>query len=238
MRITEGVGVVKTGAEGVSFLSRYMEITYLGHSAFRLKGKTAAVVTDPYDEKCGKWPRDVTADIVTVSHDHSDHNQVGNVRGEVFRVDGPGEYEVKGVSVIGVHTWHDDKEGVQRGPNTVYVIEIDGLRVVHLGDLGHKLSQVQLEEMGPIDVVLVPVGGGYTVDAKVAAEVVRQIDPWVVIPMHYQQVGLDKEVFGLLASVGEFLKEMGKTDVAPVPKFVVSADKLPGELQMVVLERK
>lgn len=209
-----------------------MEITYLGHASFRIKGKTATVVTDPYDEKLGKFPKDVTADIVTVSHQHGDHNAVKSVQGLAFSVQGPGEYEVKGVSIIGVHTWHDEKNGVERGANTVYVIEIDGMRVAHMGDLGHKLSQEQLDDIGPIDVVMVPVGGKYTIDAKGASEVVKQLDPWVVVPMHYKQLNSE------LADVGEFLKEMGKPDVQPMPKFVISADRLPTELQVVVLERK
>jgi len=115
---------------------------------------------------------------------------------------------------------------------------MDGLRLVHLGDLGHKLAQDQLEQMGAIDVVMIPVGGVYTLDAKEAAGVVKQVDPWVVIPMHYQQAGLDAGSFGQLSGVDVFLKEMGKSEVQPVPKLVVSADRLPGELQVVVLERK
>ncbi|TSC84107.1 MAG: hypothetical protein G01um101416_1137 [Microgenomates group bacterium Gr01-1014_16] len=213
-------------------MSRIVEITYLGHSSFRLKGKSAVVVTDPYDEKLAKFPRDIQADIVTVSHDHFDHNSLKNVQCSMFNVQGPGEYEVKGVSIIGVQTWHDEKGGAERGANTVYVIEIDGLRVAHLGDLGHKLAQGQLDEMGPIDVVLVPVGGVYTIDAKIAAEVVKQVDPWVVIPMHYKQLNLE------LAGVEDFLKEMGKPEVQPDPKFVITADRMPTELQVVVLERK
>jgi len=209
-----------------------MEITYLGHSSFRLKGKTATVVTDPYDDKLGMFPRDISADIVTVSHDHFDHNAVDKIQDPGFKIQGPGEYEVKGVSIIGMHTWHDDKNGAERGANTVYVIEIDGLRVAHLGDLGHKLTQEQLDEMGPIDVVLVPVGGVYTIDPATAGAVVRQVDPWAAIPMHYKQLNPE------LAGVEDFLKEMGKPDVVPVPKFVISSDRLPTELQVVVLERK
>ena len=207
-----------------------MEITYLGHSSFKLKGKAADLVTDPFLTKC-------EADLVTVSHNHADHNQISKVSGSPFVIDGGGEYEVKGVSVIGVASWHDDKGGVQRGPNTIYIIEIDGMRVCHLGDLGHKLSDAQLEEIGSVDVVLVPVGGEYTLDAKTAAEVVQQLDPWIIIPMHYQQPGLDAATFGKLAGVDAFLKEMGK-DVTPIPKLVISRDKLPEETQIVVLERK
>ncbi|OGC91878.1 hypothetical protein A2876_03960 [Candidatus Amesbacteria bacterium RIFCSPHIGHO2_01_FULL_48_32b] len=214
-----------------------MEVTYLGHSSFRIKGKTAVIVTDPYDENCGKFPKDVSADIVTVSHDHSDHNNIKSLSSS-FIVHGPGEYEVKGVSIIGVHTWHDEKLGAERGANTVYVIEIDGMRVAHLGDLGHKLSQEQIDEMGPVDVVMVPVGGVYTIDAATAGNVVKQVDPWMVIPMHYQQAGLDSAAFGKLTGVGEFLKEMGKTDVQAIPKLVISVDRLPTEQQVVVLERR
>lgn len=215
-----------------------MEISYLGHSSFKIRGKTATVVTDPYGEMGGKFPKDTTADIVTVSHGHGDHNQKDKVGGNPFVIEGPGEYEVKGVSVIGVFTWHDSEEGRARGANTAYVIEMDGLRLLHLGDLGHKLSEGQVSEIGPIDLVMVPVGGVYTLDAKTAAEVVRQVDPWVVVPMHYQQAGLDPKMFGSLTGVGEFLKEMGKDGVTAVPKLVISADRLPTELQVVVLERK
>ena len=215
-----------------------MDITYLGHSSFKLKGKTTTVVTDPYDEKCGKFPKDVEAEIVTVSHDHGDHNRADLVKSPEFIVKGPGEYEIKGVSVVGIPTWHDDKSGAERGPNTVYVIEMDGLRIAHLGDVGHKLAQEQLDEMGAVDVLLVPTGGKFTIDAKVAAEVVRQVDPWVVIPMHYQQEGLDKKLFEGLAGVGDFLKEMGATAVAGIAKFSISRDRLPQETQVVVLERK
>ena len=215
-----------------------VEIQYLGHSAFRIKGKSCVVVTDPYGAQAGKLPAGVTANIVTVSHDHFDHNEVKSVAGSPFVVNGPGEYEVGGVSIVGIPTWHDDQEGAQRGENTAYVIEMDGLRLVHLGDLGHKLAQDQLEQMGAIDVVMIPVGGVYTLDAKEAAGVVKQVDPWVVIPMHYQQAGLDAGSFGQLSGVDVFLKERGKSEVQPVPKLVVSADRLPGELQVVVLERK
>lgn len=214
-----------------------MEITYLGHSSFKIKGKTATVVTDPYDAKCGKFPKDISADIVSVSHDHTDHNQIKLVEGSPFIVSGPGEYEVKGVSIVGVASWHDDSGGSQRGPNTIYVFEVDGLKVCHLGDLGHKLEEKQLEEIGSIDIAMIPVGGIYTLDVKTAAEVAKAIDPWVIIPMHYQQPGLDGAAFAKLSGVEAFLREMGK-QVAPIPKLVISRDKLPEETQVVVLERK
>lgn len=214
-----------------------MEIVYLGHSSFKIKGKTASVVTDPYNEKCGKFPKDTTADIVTISHHHPDHDQVKFVSGDPFVIDGAGEFEVKGVSVIGVASWHDDKQGELRGNNFVYVIEVDGLRICHLGDLGHKLDEKQLEDIGSIDIALIPVGGEYTLDAKTAVEVTKQLDPWIIIPMHYQQPGLDAATFGKLAGVEVFLKEQGK-EVAPIPKLVITHEKLPEETQTVVLERK
>ncbi len=212
-----------------------MEVIYLGHSSFKIKGKTATVVTDPYDAKCGKFPKDTTADIVSISHHHSDHDQVKLVGGNPFVVDGAGEYEVKGVSVVGVQSWHDDKEGADRGPNIIYVIEIDGLRICHLGDLGHKLTDGQLDEIGSIDIALVPVGGIYTIDAKSAVEVTKQLDPWVIIPMHYQTPQL--KLANQLAGVEMFLKELGK-EVVPVPKLTLTHDKLPEETQIIVLESK
>lgn len=215
-----------------------MDITYLGHASFKLKGKTVSVVTDPFDDSAGKFPKDVDAQIVTITHNHPDHNQVKKVGGSPFVIDGPGEYEVGGVSVVGVPVFHDASNGSERGVNTMYVIEIDGLRIGHLGDLGHKLSQDSIEELGALDVVMVPVGGWYTIDAKTATEVVRQLDPWVVLPMHYQQPGLESKVFEKLTGVDAFLKEMGKTDIVPVSKYSLTAERLPTELQVVVLERR
>jgi L-ascorbate metabolism protein UlaG (beta-lactamase superfamily) len=220
----------------------HVEIAYFGHSSFRLKGRVKAVITDPYGEQVGKYPRDAEADIITVSHDHFDHNAVEKIKGlpsgkpgRPFVIDGPGEYEIGGVSVVGVPAWHDEKSGGERGLNTIYVIEMDGLRIAHMGDLGHKLNDQQLEEIGAIDVVFVPVGGVYTIDAKTAKEVVGQVDPWVIIPMHYKTAD-----FGLkdLGTIDDFLKEMGKTEIVPVAKYSISADRLPEDMQLVVLEKK
>ncbi len=182
-------------------LSIPMDITYLGHSSFKIKGKIASVVTDPYNsDKVGfKFPK-TEADIVTVSHSHDDHNNFGEVVNVKKVVSGPGEYEVNGVSIIGIQTFHDDKKGQERGKNTVYVIEIEGIRLLHLGDLGHKLDEATVKEVGNIDVLFIPVGGTYTIDAKTAVIVQKQIGPSVIIPMHYG----DK-----LAPVEDFLKESG-----------------------------
>lgn len=214
-----------------------MEITWLGHSSFRIKGKTSTVVTDPYDSSVGfKFPK-VEANIVTISHGHADHSNRGGVGGAPRVIDGPGEYEIGGVSIFGIATYHDDKQGSERGPNTVYVITIESVNVCHLGDLGHKLSEEQVGEIGSVDVLLTPVGGVYSLTPALAAEVVSELEPKIVIPMHYQVPGLNSATFGALERVDEFIKEVG---VEPIKdsKFVITKDKIPEEMQVVVLERR
>ncbi|MDP1722475.1 MAG: MBL fold metallo-hydrolase [Candidatus Gottesmanbacteria bacterium] len=214
-----------------------MDITYLGHSSFKLRGKAATVVTDPYGSNIGlTFPKHVEADIVTVSHQHEDHNALRLVEGNPFIVTGPGEYEIKGVGVVGLGVYHDDQKGAKRGKNTIYRIEIDGLSVVHLGDLGHELTAADVDSLDGVDILLVPVGGVYTIDASVAAKIVGEIEPTIVIPMHYNRPGLDQKMFAELSGVDAFLKEMGKTEVSPQPKFSVTRDKLPEEMQVVVLQ--
>lgn len=212
-----------------------MELAWLGQAAFRLKGKSATVVTDPFDSSFTglKWSK-VEADIVTVSHEHQDHNASSQVTDATFIAQGPGEYEIKGIAFTGVSSWHDNKEGAERGKNVIYTFNIDGVRVCHLGDLGqHQLTDQQLEEIGDVDVLLVPVGGTYTINAAEAAKVTAQLEPKVIIPMHYKIEGLKFD----LDTVDHFLKEMGKEDVQPVGKLSVSSDKLPEEAQVVVLEK-
>lgn len=214
-----------------------MDITYLGHSSFKLRGKLATIVTDPFGSTVGiPFPKHTVADIVTISHGHEDHNAAGAVEGNPFVVGGPGEYEVKGVGIVGLGVFHDDAGGTKRGKNTIYRIELDGISIVHVGDLGHELDSSQVDSLDGVDILLVPVGGVYTIDAGQAAKVVHEIGPSVVIPMHYNRSGLDQKIFSSLAGVDAFLKEMGKTDVAPQPKFSVTKDKLPEEMQVVVLQ--
>ena len=215
-----------------------MEIQYLGHSSFRLKGKEVTVITDPYkDQHLGfKFPK-TEADIVTVSHSHQDHNAPELVEGNPFVISGAGEYEIKGVSVFGVQSFHDDQEGEERGKNIIYVFDIEGVKICHLGDLGEELSEAQLEEMGQVDILMVPVGGTVALNAKQANEAVVKIDPWIVIPMHYKAPGMGQE-FNWLAPVEDFLKEMGLSELQAQPKLSVTKDKLPSERQIVLLERK
>jgi L-ascorbate metabolism protein UlaG (beta-lactamase superfamily) len=215
-----------------------MDITFLGHSSFRLKGKTATVVTDPFDsETVGlKFPK-VAADIVTVSHQHKDHNQVDLVKGVKRLVSGPGEYEIMGVSIIGIPTFHDEKKGAKRGKNTIYVYEMDGLRLVHLGDLGHKLREKILGKIGDIDILMVPVGGEYTIGPTEAVEVVRAIEPKIVIPMHYQMPGLNPTTFAKLSSTKPFLAEIGLL-VEKADKLSVKKENIGEESRVILLEKK
>ncbi|MBI5019682.1 MBL fold metallo-hydrolase [Candidatus Gottesmanbacteria bacterium] len=209
-----------------------MEIHPLGHSSFRLRGKQATVVTDPYDAKemSVKFPKHIEADVVTISHDHSDHNAAALVEGKPYVIKGPGEYEIKGISVIGIASFHDEQEGKERGRNTMYRIEVDNVKIAHLGDIGHVLSSVQLDALDGVDVLLIPVGGTYTVDAEKAAQIISDIEPKIVIPMHDARSNKD------LAPLEAFLKKMNKTDAVPVPKLTISRDKLPAVMEVVVLE--
>lgn len=215
-----------------------MEITYLGHSSFKLRGKTVTVVTDPYDASMVgiKFPKHTAADIVTVSHDHSDHNAVDQIEGNPFVVQGAGEYEIKGVEIVGLSVFHDAQKGAERGGNTMYRIKVDGVSIVHLGDLGHTLISDQVDSLDGVDVLIVPVGGVFTIDAVQAAEVVGEVGPLIVIPMHYNRPELQQKTFGKLLPVTAFLKEMGKEGLQPAPKLTISKDKLPEELQVVVLQ--
>lgn len=203
-----------------------MDITYLGHSSFKLRGRAVSLVTDPYDPKTVgfKFPS-VEADIVTVSHDHKDHNQSGLVKGARKVVSGAGEYEIAGVSIIGISQYHDNEKGEKRGKNIIYIYEMDGLRVCHLGDLGHVLSDEIIGQMGGIDILMVPTGGVYTIGPKEAVEVVSQIDPYFVIPMHYQVKGLSQEGFSKLSPVEDFLSNSGLT-VERTQKFIIKKDDI------------
>jgi L-ascorbate metabolism protein UlaG (beta-lactamase superfamily) len=215
-----------------------VEITWLGHSCFRLRDRAATVVTDPYGKDLGLNLVRVRADIVTVSHDADDHNYVKGVKGEFQVLTGPGEYEVSSVFVTGLELRGDRKakKDAAVGPrNTVFLFEFDDLTVCHLGDLNIVPTQAQVEEaLGEVDVLLIPVGGGDTLNASQAAEVVSLLEPHIVIPMHYHVPDSTLK----LDSVTKFLKEMGLDKVAPQEVFKVSRSGLPDETQVVLLELK
>ena len=212
-----------------------MIITWQGHSCFKIQDKTGAdgvtIVTDPFENKIGLRAPNFEADIVTVSHDHYDHNNVKALRGEPFIINTAGEYDVKGIGIKGVESFHDNEQGKERGVNVIYRFEIDGISVSHLGDLGHILDNKQLEVLSGIDILLIPVGGKYTIDAKKAVEVVSQIEPRMVIPMHYKTPNLKIDIDG----VDKFIKEIG---IKPTEeeKLKISKKELPAEdMELVIL---
>jgi L-ascorbate metabolism protein UlaG (beta-lactamase superfamily) len=213
-----------------------MDIYWGGQSLFRIKGKNATLVIDPFDpETVGlKLPKDLASDIVLKTHDHPDHNNIKAIPGEPILVSGPGEYDIKGVAITGVYAPHDDKNGAERGKNTAYNLNMEGLNIVHLGDLGVPLTEEQVQEIGACDILMIPVGGVYTIDAKTATEVVSQLEPRIILPMHYGGLPGFKIP---LEPVENFLKEMGVESVEPQPKLTITKDKLPDEPQVVILNK-
>jgi len=209
-----------------------MEITWLGHSCFRIKGAQATVITDPYSPDLGYSLGKPAAYIVTVSHQHPGHSYVQGIGNQPRVISGPGEYEISGILIIGMATFHDGEGGKKRGKNTVYLIEVDDLVVCHLGDLGHVLSIQQVEEIGNVDVLLVPVGGVSTISANTAAAIVRQLEPKVVIPMHYKTPVLKRE----LETVDRFLKEMGVKDFTSRSRLTLNKTSLPISTQVLLLD--
>jgi L-ascorbate metabolism protein UlaG (beta-lactamase superfamily) len=216
-----------------------MQITWNGHSSFKIITKTPSgevtLITDPFSKEIGfKFPKS-SADIVTVSHDHYDHNNASEISGEPFVITRPGEYEVKGIFVYGFNTFHDEKNGAERGKNTIYTMQLidEGISLAHLGDLGHVLSNKDLENLEKIDILFVPVGGTYSLNAKQAVEVINQIEPRIVIPMHYKTPDLKID----LASVDAFCKELGAC-TEKTSKFKIAKKDLPQEdMKIVVMER-
>ncbi len=209
-----------------------MDIFYLGHSCFRLKGSHASVVTDPYSPGLKELPPKLSADIVTVSHAHPGHAYSQGVGGELHLISRPGEYEIGGVVVLGLPTFHDNAGGSVRGKNIIYLIEIDEISACHLGDLGHTIDSATLEAMGSVDVLFVPVGGVSTIDARLAIEVVRRLEPKVIIPMHYRAKGLDSH----LEPAERFLSEMGIKEITPQSKLSLNKSKLPPSPQVFLLD--
>jgi len=187
-----------------------MQIQYIGHACFKLigkdnKGNAVSLVTDPFGPEYGLCLPSTEADIVTVSHQHKDHNNIGGIKGAPYVIDTPGEYEVRDVFIQGIDSFHDEKGGVERGANIIYRISIEDLVITHLGDLGHALDTKQSERLEGTDILFIPVGGIYTLNASKAVEVINQIEPRMVIPMHYKTTGLKIE----LDVLEKFIKEIG-----------------------------
>jgi L-ascorbate metabolism protein UlaG (beta-lactamase superfamily) len=210
-----------------------VDITWLGRGCFRIKHRDLTILLDPLGGPGA--PRTLgEADVVTISHDHPEHANRAAVAGTPKVIAGPGEYEIAGVLVTGVQTFHDTKRGAERGRNTAFVFEIDEVRVCHLGDLGHVPTVAQAEQLNDCAVLLVPVGGKTTLDAAGAAEVVSMLEPRVVVPMHYGGTPED----GAADALEKFLKQMGAKEQTPAPKLTVTRTSLPPELVITVLERR
>ncbi|MBI3442262.1 MAG: MBL fold metallo-hydrolase [Candidatus Sungbacteria bacterium] len=203
-----------------------MIITRYGHSCFKIQSGDLVLVTDPFAKDIGLTPPRMRAGIVTISHGHFDHNNTETLGGEPFIVDSPGEYETSGVYIHGIETFHDSAHGAERGLNTMYTINIEDLTIAHLGDFGEDaLRPETADEIGDVDILMIPVGGTYTVDAKQAAKIVKQLEPRFVIPMHYAVKGLSFKIDG----VDLFLKEMGAGTVTPVEKFTIKKKDIGAE---------
>jgi len=209
-----------------------MEITWYGMSCFRItERKHATIVTDPYSADLGLGELKLKADVVTTSHDAPGHNHLVAVSGMEHVLDGPGEYEIGSVFITGIPT--PSKNG--KFNNVIFVFDYNGLTVAHLGDIGEVPSQKQIEDLELVNVLLVPVGGGSSLNAARAAELVSMIEPNIVIPMHYQIPGLKTK----LDPLDKFLKEMGATDAKEEASFkVASADGLPEETTVIILASK
>ncbi|MFC1908102.1 MBL fold metallo-hydrolase [Chloroflexota bacterium] len=212
-----------------------MKIKWLGHSSFLITSDTGIkIITDPYFTRDGINYDEIkeSADIVTVSHSHSDHTNVAGVRGNPYKVTGMPVVEVKGIKFKGVPTYHDEAMGTLRGNNNIICFEVNGIRVCHLGDLGHPLDDKQVAELNSIDILLVPVGGYFTIDAKVASQLCDRLKPKVVIPMHFK----NNKCAYPIAGVEEFLKGKKDTRKRNISEEEFKQGELPASTQIIVLK--
>jgi L-ascorbate metabolism protein UlaG (beta-lactamase superfamily) len=224
-----------------------MIIQWFGHSCFKIQAKIRdrelTVVTDPYDSSAGlKLPK-IHANIVTSSHDNPSHNNIAAIAGvddqQVFAITSPGEYEKSGIFIRGILSYCDKLNGEQLGVNTIYRIDLENLSVVHLGSLGHILTTEQLELINGVDILLIPVGCVDTINIEEVSEVIAQIEPKIVIPMHYRTGGETHGVKTGLESVDKFLHSMGMKDADKLPKFKISVKDLEfgGSRKIIVLDK-
>jgi len=210
-----------------------MEITWLGHSCFKIDDKETSIVIDPYNPKVGlKLPK-LSANILLITNDHFDHNYKEGVSENPYIIDSPGEYEIAGATITGISSFHGKKNGEERGKNTIYTIEFEGIKICHLGDLGHDLSDDEIDKLGTIDILMIPVGGIYTINGEEAAKIIGEIEPKIVIPMHYKLPGLGIN----LDPLSKFTeKTQGK--VSEEEKLKIKVSSLPQEIKIIVLKSK
>ena len=216
-----------------------MKISWYGQSFFQIitqKGKEnkLSLVIDPFSEYIGLRLPKLETDILLITHDHPDHNNKKAVLGQPFLIEGPGEYEIKEVFIQGIPGFHDNVKGKERGQITIYTIEAEGISLCHLGDLGQaELTSDQLEEIGHIDILMIPIGGKYTISAKEALKIMSQIEPKIIIPMHYSLPKLKVKLEG----INEFLKILGIKSIEPLAKLSIKKrDLSEEEVKIIVLK--
>lgn len=212
-----------------------MVITWYGQSCFKIQSGEFVLTIDPFSKEIGRAAPRFRSDIVLITHEHYDHANAESLSGDPFVINGAGEYEVKGVYVHGIETFHDKSSGKERGMNTMYMIKMEGLTILHMGDFGEgKLRDETLEEFGDIDILMIPVGGIYTIDGEEAAHAVKQVEPKIVIPMHYRIPDLSIN----LEEVEPFLKEAGAAKTEAQEKLTIKKKDIPeeGKTQVVVLK--
>lgn len=212
-----------------------MKITWYGQSYFKIKCQNIELIIDPYSGDIGLVPTKIKPDVALITHNHSDHSNKEFLSNDTIVIDGPGEYEVKGTFIYGKEAYHDDENGSQSGVVTMYKIEDEKLKLVHLGDIGQKvLTQEQLEFLNGVDVLLIPIGGKYTINSKEAIRLINEIEPRVVIPMHYKLPGLKIDLDG----VDDFIKEIG-IEPETIDEYKISKNDLPSdELRLVILKKQ
>jgi L-ascorbate metabolism protein UlaG (beta-lactamase superfamily) len=209
-----------------------LDITWLGHSCFRIKGKEAVIITDPVDPATGYAAGKVKGDIISISHMHKGHSYIECLESDYKVIKGPGEYEIKGVFINVFSSFHDSKEGNERGKNNIFLFEIDGITICHLGDIGHVIPSNLTEELSDVGILLIPIGGISTIDGSIAADIVRNLSPKIVIPMHYKTPEEIKEI----ESLEKFLKKMGIKEIVAQPKLTVNRSTLPLTTQVILLK--
>jgi len=214
--------------QGVS----HMKLKWLGHACFILTASNGMkVLMDPFNEGYGYKTPSVEADLVTISHQHGDHNNTGAAKGPFTLIDRPVSHDKGGVHITGIATAHDSAGGSQRGKNTIFKVTMDGVNVCHCGDLGHLLTPEQIKEIGKVDVLLVPVGGYFTIDAGAAAKVAGQLSPTVIIPMHYKTSSVKLPIQG----VEPFIEAMGGAKKLDVQEIELTSDNLEKYAGVIVL---
>ena len=216
-----------------------MQIIWHGQSCFQIiasrgKNNQVSIIIDPFSEETGLRVPKLEADILLISHEHPDHNNLKAVSGSPFLIKGPGEYEIKEVYIQAIPAFHNNSQGKQKGENTIYTIEAEEMKLCHLGDLGQKeLTSEQLESIGDVDILMIPVGGIYTISAKEAMKIMSQIEPKIIIPMHYQLPKLKIKLEGL----DKFLKTVGVKKLEPLPKLSIKKkDILEEEVKIIILK--